>query len=67
MKGEADLCLTLIFVAFEADCALMMSCVHSGQSYWTVIDIGCSGINMNDSFQTSITAEEEERAVTVMS
>lgn len=58
MKGEADFRLTLIFVAFEGDSTLLMSCVHSELSCWTVIDIGCRGINMNDSAQTSITAEK---------
>ncbi len=57
MKAETDFHLTLIFVAFEWDSAApLMSCVHSRQSCWTVIDTGCSGINMNDSVQTSITA-----------
>lgn len=58
MKGEADFCLTLIFVAFEADSTLLMSCIHSKLSCWTVIDIGSSGINMTDSILTPITAEE---------
>lgn len=64
MKGEPVFYLTLIFVAFEADSMLLVSCVHSEQSCWTVIDTGCSGINMNDSVQTSITAEK--RAETMM-
>lgn len=60
MKGEPDFYLPLIFVGFETDSMLLASCVHSEQDCWTVIDTGCSSINMNDSVQTSTALPQRE-------
>lgn len=60
MNGEHGFHLTLIFVGFETDSTLLASCVHSEQDCWTVIDTGCSGINMNDSVQTSTVLPQRE-------
>lgn len=65
LKDEADFCLTLIFGGFEAASTLLMRCVHSEPGCRTVIDTGCSGFNMNDSVQTSITVEK--RAAVIIS
>lgn len=67
MKSEADFLFLFFFFLWSLwplrpDSTLLMSCIHSEHSCWTVIDTGCSGINMNDSVQTSITSEKRAAA-----